>query len=392
MYRRGILALASTLFFSLPAWAVPTHLVILHTNDTHNHLLPFDTKRAKDLGGIARRATLIEQIRAKEKALVFDAGDVFQGTPTYTFFKGEADYRILDAIGYDATTIGNHEFDDGYGNVAKQWQGKRFPIINSNLCQNDKPLFTESKVFAVNGVKVGVFGLLGTDAVGTISAKFMKGIQFRSPAETARRMVAKLKKEADVVVLLSHSGYQEDQQLAKEVPGIDVIVGGHSHTYLPEPTFVKNALGTTAIVQTGQWGENLGRLDLEVENQKVLSVKGKLLPVDASIAPDPKIAQLVDGYESQIKAKMSEVIGQTPTALQSSRSGPSELGNWISDLTRTLTGADLAILNTGGIRAPLPAGDITVGHIFSSFPFDNQLVTIDVPGTLLQEILDENAA
>ncbi|HEY9766855.1 MAG TPA: metallophosphoesterase, partial [Chroococcales cyanobacterium] len=149
MLRKGIIAAAVLAFSAFPAWAVPTHLVILHTNDTHNHLLPFSTKGSKDIGGIARRATFVKGIRAKENLLFFDGGDVFQGTPSYTFFKGEADFKAFDQTGYDAVTIGNHDLDDGPANLLAQWKGRSFALINSNVFQNGQPLGIASKVYTV---------------------------------------------------------------------------------------------------------------------------------------------------------------------------------------------------------------------------------------------------
>lgn len=390
MFRRSLIAFA--MFCALPAWAAPTNLVILHTNDTHNHLLPFKTKQQQTLGGVARRATLIQQIRNQEGALVLDGGDAFQGTPSYTFFKGEADYLILKALGYDATTIGNHELDDGLENLQKQLQKSGVTLINSNLLMNGKPVFVPSKVFNLHGIRIGVFGLMGEDAIGTVSSKNRKGITYLRTADVARKIIPELRKHSDIIVCLSHSGYQEDKQLAKEVSGIDIIVGGHSHTTINEPEAIKNGAHTTYVTQTGQWGENLGRIDLQVENGKLLSLKGKLIPVDESATPDARVAQLVDKYEAQLRAKMNEVIGQTPIELsvQDKYQRQCPLGSWATDRMREVTGTDIAILNTGGIRAAIPQGPITIGSVYTAFPFDNQVITLDMKGDILQQVLDHN--
>lgn len=390
MFRRSLIAFAC--FCALPAWAAPTHLVILHTNDTHNHLLPFNTKQQPSMGGVARRSTLIQQIRNQEGALVFDAGDAFQGTPSYTYFKGEADYLVLKAMGYDATTLGNHELDDGLDNLQKQLTKSGMTLINSNLLKGDKPIFVPSKIYNLHGIRVGVFGLMGEDAIGTVANKNRIGITYLSTADVARKMIPELRKQADMVVCLTHNGYMEDKQLAKDVAGIDVIIGGHSHTILKEAEAIKNGNHTTYIVQTGQWGENLGRIDLDVEGGKVLNLKERLLPVDATATPDAKIAQLVDKYEAQLKAKMNEVIGQTPVELsvQDKYQRQCPLGSWATDRMREVTSTDVAILNTGGIRAAIPQGPITIGTVYTAFPFDNQVITLDMKGDVLQQVLDHN--
>lgn len=396
MLKRAFLVATIWLVGTTGAFAAPVDLTILHTNDTHDHLLPYDTRYGKDLGGIARRAKLIKQIKAEAPAtLVLDAGDVFQGTPIYTFYLGDADYKTLELAGYDATTVGNHELDNGLANLLKQAEGRSFKVINSNLLDHSgKPLFVRKHVFERNGLKVGVFGILGEDALGAIAKKHQQDFRFRPSVEVAEEMVRELREEADLVIMLSHSGLEEDTALAKQVKGIDLIVGGHSHTKLDVPREVMNGDWRTLVVQGFQWGEYLGRLDLKVENGKIVSYEGKLLPITAAIGEDPVVAETVEAYNAKIAKEMAVVVAQAPQGLSSEGKyqGDSQLGNWTADMLKEVTKADIGIVNSGGIRASFQPGPITVGAVYSVFPFDNAVVTLDVSGKLLQQILDTTAS
>lgn len=396
MLKRAFLAASIWLVGTAGTFAAPVDLTILHTNDTHDHLLPFDSRNGKDLGGIARRATLIKRIKGETPGtLVLDAGDVFQGTPIYTFFQGEADYKAMDQAGYDATTVGNHELDNGLDNLLRQAKDRSFKVINSNMLdKSGKPLFLRKHVFERNGVKVGVFGVLGDDAQGAVAKKHQQDYVFVPPMQIAQRLTDELRKEADVVVMLSHSGLEEDTELAKQVKGISLIVGGHSHTKLDVPREVMNGDWRTLVVQGFQWGEYLGRLDLKIENGKVVSYDGKLLPITNALKDDRVVAETVETYNAQIAKAMEVVVAQAPKGLSSEGKyqGDSPLGNWTSDILREIARADIGIVNSGGLRASFQPGPISVGAVYSVFPFDNAVVTVDVEGQLLQRILDTTAS
>lgn len=393
----AILALTLALTsISWPVGATPVSLTLLHTNDTHDHLMPYDTKNGKHLGGIARRATLIDRIKHEaSRVLVLDAGDSFQGTPLFNFFSGEPDFLGMDLAGYDASTVGNHDLDNGLANLKAQMKGRHFPLICTNLVDpvSGEPIFTGTRVFTRGGLKVGVFGLMGRDALQAVAMKNQQGFKFLEPLEVATRTVAALRKQADVVILLSHSGYDADLALAKQVTGIDVIVGGHSHTKLEHPVEVVNGAWKTLVVQDFQWGEYLGRLDLQVENGHVVSYEGKLLPITEAIAEAPKVAAAMNRYDAQISERMNVVIGQSDQGLswENKYARDCELGDWAADVIRERGGADVGILNAGGLRASLQPGPVTVAQIFSIFPFDNALVTLDLDGATLQAMLDRAA-
>ncbi|HEY9899826.1 MAG TPA: bifunctional UDP-sugar hydrolase/5'-nucleotidase [Pantanalinema sp.] len=381
---------------TVPAWAAPVDLTILHTNDTHDHLLPYETRQGKDLGGIARRATLISQLKGSlDRVLVLDAGDTFQGTPLFNFFAGEPDYLTMDQAGYDATTVGNHDLDNGLDNLKKQAANRNFKLISTNLLdpRTGKPIFVGTHVFERGGLKVGVFGVLGLDALGAVAKQNQKGFTFVSPLKVAQETAAELRKRSDLVVMLSHSGLDEDMALAGKVKGIDVIVGGHSHTKLDQPKEVVNGDWRTLVVQGFQWGEYVGKLDLKVDGGKVVSYEGKLLPVTKDIADDRKVAETVKAYNDKIEERMAVVIGDAPKGLSADGKYKKdcELGNWTADIMRERAKAEIGIMNAGGLRAALQPGPIKVGDVFTIFPFDNALVTLDVDGAVLKGFIDKAA-
>lgn len=377
---------------ALGALAAPVELTILHTNDTHDHLEPFDSRQSRDVGGVARRATLFQRIKAKHpNVLVVDAGDVFQGTPLFTFFAGEPDYLTMAQAGYDAIAVGNHDLDNGLANLQKQAKHLNSPPLAATLVDPaGKTIFPAWELFERGGVKIAVIGIMGKNAYQAIADKSRKGISILDPAATLKVMIPQVRKHADVVIVLSHTGHEEEVALAREVPGIDLIVGGHSHTKVDRPVRVKSPDRETLVTQAFQWGEYVGRVDLVVDGKKVVKMEGGLLPVTTDIPPDPRIAATVAKYATQIAVQMKQVVGRTDFEFLNARKaeGDAPIGNLIADALRTLTGTEIGIMNSGGIRAPLPKGEVTRGMVFSMLPFDNSLVTGKVTGRVLQNILN----
>ncbi len=375
-----------------PAFAAPVEVTILHTNDTHNHLEAFDTRQTKDVGGVARRATLFQRIKAKTRnVLILDAGDVFQGTPLYTFFEGEPDYITMRQAGYDAIAVGNHDLDNGLANLQKQAKHLASPPLAATLVDaKGKTIFPGWKLFERGGVKIAVIGVMGKNAYKAIAETRRSGVSLVEPATVLKQMIPQVRKQADVVIVLSHTGHEEEIALAKEVPGIDVIVGGHSHTKVEKPVRVKSPDRETLVAQAFQWGEYVGRIDLVVDDRKVTRMEGGLLPVTTDIPPDPAIAATIARYSAQIDTQMKQVVGKTDVEFLNTRKaeGDAPIGNLIADSLRAQTGAEVGLMNSGGIRAPLPKGEVTRGMVFSMLPFDNTLVTAKVKGSVLQELLD----
>ena len=253
-------------------------LTILHTNDVHSRIDPFpmDGGVNQGLGGVAARADIIEKIRREEEhVLLFDAGDIFQGTPYFNFYKGEPEIKAMSSMGYDATAIGNHDFDAGLPNLATQLAtNATFPMLVANYDFSGTPMeykYQPYKIFRKGKIKIGVFGL-GIELTGLVSENLIAGTKYLDPVVKGNETAAILKNErnCDLVICLSHLGYQysdnkvSDKRLANESENIDLIIGGHTHTFLNAPVIFKNKKGDDVLVnQVGWAGINLGRLDFD---------------------------------------------------------------------------------------------------------------------------------
>ena len=257
-------------------------LTILHTNDFHSHIDPFekDVPRNAGEGGMARRATLISQVRAETKnVLLFDAGDIYQGTPYFNFFNGKFDFELMTMMGYDAATLGNHEFDNGLEGINSQLKYAGFPFINANYDFSETILAGKTipyKIFKKGGIKVGVYGL-GVELQGLVGEKNYGKTRYLDPLETALKMEKMLleKHKTDLIICLSHLGYAykedkvSDKTLAQQTSHTDLIIGGHTHTFLQKPDLIKNLSGKDVVVnQVGFGGLILGRVDFYFSKEK----------------------------------------------------------------------------------------------------------------------------
>jgi 5'-nucleotidase len=417
--------IVSLLFLALPCVPVArgqtpspqvVPLTILHTNDTHSHLLPFsyptvgadpDTlgiRERTDIGGIARRATLVRQIRdqqAKRKTTVWlvDAGDFTDGSAFSTEYHGEADIEAMNATGYDLGTLGNHEFNMPLAQLKKVIDLAKFPLLCANAVENatGRPLApAEFQIRTVGPVRIGVFGLLARESATYQAAKGL--VTIAGEMETARRMVGLLRPKVDIVIIVSHAGRALDEQIGQQVPGIDVIVGGHSHSRLPigELMWRSEDLKTddvngTVIVQAHQWGGELGRLDLLFEKDAagawhVARYRAQLVPVTSALAPDPKVTAAVDRFWQPIAARYGEVLGQADGDF-SSRGDDEANYNLVADAVRETFGSEFDLENTGGVRAPLVSGKITRGDMLTLDPFINNVIRFKITGRQLKQIL-----
>jgi len=249
-------------------------LTILHTNDIHSRIEAFSSGRNKGLGGFSRRAALINQIRREEKnVLLLDAGDIFQGTPYFNFFGGEIEMKLMSELGYDAATIGNHDFDAGIDGLEKQLVHTNFPLLINNYDFSDTIMNGKTKdvlILQKGKIKVGIFGL-GIELTGLVPAELYGNTQYLDPMPIALQTAGRLKhdEKCDFVILLSHLGYKYDSKkisdvtLAEASRDIDLVIGGHTHTFLREPTLAINSEGKRMLInQVGFGGINLGRIDV----------------------------------------------------------------------------------------------------------------------------------
>jgi 5'-nucleotidase len=271
------------------------HLTVLHTNDVHSYIDPFPANHPKNpnLGGVARRAALIEKIRKENpNVLLLDAGDIFQGTPYFNYYGGELEFKLMSMMQYDLATIGNHDFDNGIDGLYSQLPNAKFEFVSANydfkntiLDGHVKPY----KIFNKAGLKIGIFGL-GIELEGLVDKKNSKETLYYDPLEIAQDMsrILKHEKKCDLVICLSHIGYKYkeepnkicDTKLATLTRDIDLIIGGHTHTFLDKPTVIKNLDGEEVLVnQVGCYGINLGRIDFYFDNAKTKSSKGKSIIV-----------------------------------------------------------------------------------------------------------------
>jgi 5'-nucleotidase len=268
--------------FDVLAGERATRLTILHTNDVHSRLDPFpmDGSKLQGLGGVAARAELIEKIRKEEEhVLLLDAGDIFQGTPYFNLYKGEPEIKAMSLMGYDAVTMGNHDFDAGVEGFATQLVHARFPVLTANYDFTDTALEGKTqpyKIFKKGNLKIGIFGL-GIQLWGLVPQEAFGKTRYLDPIPVANRISSYLKKQknCDMVICLSHLGYTyninkvSDCILAKETEYIDLIIGGHTHTFLDQPVTVKNKSGGDVIInQVGWGGVRLGKLNFVFDSKK----------------------------------------------------------------------------------------------------------------------------
>lgn len=271
------------------------NITILHTNDVHSHVEPFskDHSEFPNKGGVERRATLISEIRRQNpNTLLFDAGDIFQGTPYFNFYGGEIEFKLMSMLGYDAITIGNHDFDNGMDGLDKQLINAKFDIISSNYDFKNTILeskVSDYKIYDKSGIKIGVFGL-GIELEGLVSKELYKETKYLDPVDIANDTAKKLKgtENCDIVICLSHLGYKyekfpnkvSDLNLAKSTKNIDLIIGGHTHTFMNKPVVVKNNVGNDVLInQVGCFGLYLGRIDFSFDSDNNMIFNSNLLMI-----------------------------------------------------------------------------------------------------------------
>ncbi len=424
----GSTAILAGLGMAAPA-AADTTLHLLHINDLHSRIQPinrFDsTCGAEDdaagecFGGVARVATAINTLRgeleaAGENVLVLDAGDQFQGSLMYTTYKGDVEAEFMEAIGFDVMAVGNHEFDDGPENLARFAEMVSFPIISGNLDLSQSNVLSDEMipdhvVLDVNGVQVGVISALATDTAETSSPG--PSIIFQDEIDALQADVDALTEQGvNIIIALTHVGLPMDIAIAEAVTGIDVIVGGHSHTYLSSsdpdragayPTMITNPDGDfVPIVQAYAYSKYLGHLEVTFDDDgNVVYASGDTMVLDASVTPDADIAARVAELAGPIEEAMAEVIGEASDVIEGSRevcrAMECAMGNLVADamLERVADqGIQVAIQNGGGLRATIDSGEITMGEVFTVLPFQNTLATFELTGAGIVEALENGVS
>ena len=380
----------------LSASSQPKQITILHTNDIHAHFLPHEAfwvrKTPKPMvGGFNELAFAIDSVRkTRPTTLLLDAGDLMTGTPIsdrrYLGAEGGALMAMMNLCGYEGTIPGNHDFDISYSNALKLFSIAKFPVISSNLVDeaSGEPItHTEYEIYNKGGLKIGAFALMSDDFYNLVSHKSTVGIKLLPTVETANRMAKLLAPQVDLVVAITHEGADEDSVLAMRTSGIDVIVGGHSHTRLTEPKFVNGVV----IVQAGAYCENLGVLDLTVDHHKVTAYHGVLHELWYNPNHSPTaVTALVDSFKNDIDKEYGAVIATLKSEwnMQGWESG---VGDFLSDAQREEAGADVGFMNNTGIRSKLSPGPMTKQDLFEVLPFRNELVKFPLTGKEIRAIV-----
>jgi 5'-nucleotidase len=416
MYRVTLTLLAWVI--ASPALADYT-LTILHTNDFHARFEPISkydsTCRAEDnadgkcFGGSARLATAIEDARSSSvNPVLLDGGDQFQGTLFYTYYKGQLTAEMMNRLGYDAMTVGNHEFDDGPEVLRGFMDAVDFPVLMSNADVSREPslagVLRKSMVIERGGEKLGLIGLTPENTAELSSPG--ENIEFGDPVAAVQSEVDRMTAEGITkIIVLSHSGYGVDLHVAQNTVGVDVIVGGHSNTYLsnidpaasgPYPTMV----GDTAIVQAYAYGKFLGKVEVVFDDTgTIVSTAGEPLLMDAAVTEAADVKARIAEAAAPLDKIRNRVVAETATGINGNRAQcrlrECEMGTLVADamLARVANqGIEVAITNGGGLRASIDAGDVTMGEVLTVLPFQNTLSTFRITGAQLLDALEHGVS
>lgn len=404
---------------AVPGQRIP--LSLLYTSDMHSRIEPFADnyyhKTYAGKGGLARVASLVRQLRAQQpNTALLDSGDYLVGTPYFNYFKGDVEMKAMNLIGFDAVTIGNHEFDKGVPELRRVLSGYQGRKLSSNVTFQPE-MADRYAVFRAGNLRVGVFSLL-TEVNGLITPPNFAGARYHDPIATARAAVARLEKEADVIVCISHVGTVppwsdeerdrpeaheddhegalnvSDEKIAAAAPGIDVILSGHTHLLIKNPKQITSGGKKTLIVSDGFGGGFLGKLDLVVQDGEVVSASNNLMPVDRGISPDPQVTAAVAPYKAQLDPVIKQIIGKATGDFRrySSKDVESSLNNLIADATfaaarKANPETDFALVSSGTPRNHILGGKVSVEGVFYALPFDNRIQIVTVPGEVAREML-----
>lgn len=399
--------------------SLATKLTILHINDTHGHAWSFSETNNPNIGGFAAIATIVEEVRKEVESqgghvLFLHAGDINTGVPESDQLDAAPDIVALNLMKLDAATFGNHEFDKPKSVLAKQMALANFPFVSANF--TDPEGIVKAKPYIVKDfgdLKVAIFGLT-TEETAILEPIYLNGATFGNATQVSKALLPEMRTKADVIIALAHLGWEPEgegkttsKQLAQLVDGIDVIIDGHSHTKFENAQFVNN----TIVAQAWEWGKYVGRLDLDIENGKIVSWNWRPIPVNLKNYKG-KDAEGKDVYEfvgkpyeenfyvktvlnyfkSLGSEKLDTVIGETKILLDGERanvrSKSTNLANMICDSMIWKVNADIAFTNGGGIRASIKPGKITVRDVLTVLPFGNTLYVIKMTGEQVMKVLE----
>ncbi len=373
-------------------------ITILHTNDIHGHMDP-QISDGFERGGIANLGATISRERDENPGgtLVLDGGDISSGGPVSDHFKTIPMVETMNQIGYDAMVIGNHEMDYGIDAFTDVTRKAEFPILSANTRYLDdesvSPRIQPYVIKEVSGKKIGILGLTTPDTKELIPLADKDRVEFYDARETALQTIPLMKEEgAELVVVLSHMGIDRDRELAQNVPGIDVIIGGHSHTDMESHEVINN----TAIHQAGKFGRSLGRLDISLKTgdggAKVVDVQSRNIPVTCKLEPDRQVMSIFKSYSGRLENTFNRVIGRSMVDLDQRDprqwKEESRLANFITDTMRNYMKADICLLSPAGFRSNIYRGKVKAGQINQLFPFEDNMTAIDLKGKDIKTAMD----
>ncbi len=394
-----VLALAAT----AAAQGQPVRLTLLYTSEHHGSLLPFDTPTEKGVGGMAGRASVIAAVRQDaSNVLLLDSGDILVGTAMSTIFRGEPDVLAMNLMGYDAMAAGNHEFDYGLDHFRRLQGLAKFPIISTSVRGRGREMAPIFVIKQIAGLRVLIFSGLDEAFADIIDPKIVAELEYFDPIGSARGLVNALGRNVDLIIALTHMTTFQDLALARAVPEIHVIVGGHTDGFDGMLTGIGGRPAETMdnpptiFVKTHRLGETVGRLDLTIQGGRVVRAVARNLPVNSRVPLDAKVDAVVKDYQGRLQARFAEVIARAAVFLDGERgnvrSRETNLGNLIADAVREYARSDVAIANGGNIRASINEGPISLADVFRVIAFDNTVVTLQLTGAQLREAIENGVS
>jgi len=376
-------------FATLVSCATKREIRILYINDFHGFAgayKPYGSDEAQ--GGLAYLAHRAEELRAEKPTLFLAAGDMIQGNNWANLFQGKSSIEAMNAMNFDAMVVGNHEFDFGQVILRERIEEANFPVLGANVL--GLSTLTPYIIKDLDGLSIAIIGVVTGDTPVTTHPKNVTGLQFLSPENTVQKYVRELRGKSNIIVVLSHIGFSADSNLARKVDGIDVIIGGHSHTKVDKPVLI----GKTFIGQAFEHGKVLGVLDLTVKNGSIVRVSSRLEPIGPTGKESKAVAAIVAKYQHRVDAVMNDTVGETLTDLDGAnvRWQETNLGNLITDIMRKTSGAEAAIINGGTIRTSIRQGPVSVSDVYAVVPFDNYIVAIKLTGQQIRDTLEHGVS
>ncbi|MCR5661613.1 MAG: bifunctional metallophosphatase/5'-nucleotidase [bacterium] len=365
-------------------------LRILHINDLHGAVDP-----EGETGGLAKVATVFKEERAEapDATLTLNTGDIAEGSMIAYLTKGQVVADSLANIGFDAIEPGNHDFAWGQQALQDMLTDVNAPVLGANIVHDDGTDFGTPYMFKeVNGVKVGIIGVDVQNMARYISADKLEGLEFKGVSDTIAKYLPEVKAgKPDIIMLMSHIGFEEDKKIAQQFPEIDVIVGGHSHDVLPEGHYE----GNTLIVQSGTKGRYVGEVDLSFDmgTRSIVGAEARLIPVDGSVEPDPEVAAIISAAQEKVDEIGARVMGQAEEELPYSHTETSILNQIHADSVHAASGAEITLVSARNLRGSVEPGEVTYQQLFSAFPHtEEDAVVMKCTGRQLMEEMEERIA